>query len=242
MFTTRRHFSKLTLNKGLFYAFALLFFISASIIAIVEPLLVLPCKGIISTVKHKNPDYVLSSCLHTRFTKLLFMTPWECDLGRRLLAALVLGAIIGFERRQADRPAGVRTMSLVALGSALFTISSSYAFISGPMAWDAARVSAAIPSGVGFLGAGAIYQIQNLTDRKENVVVGITTATSVWLSAAVGVACGGKLYFVASFTSFLVTLLLRFGPRHIESEDVEIVSSLTASTRRRPPPSLSVAV
>lgn len=91
-------------------------------------------------------------------------------------------------------------------------------------------------------GAGAIYQIQNRTDRKENVVVGITTATSVWLSAAVGVACGGKLYFVASFTSFLVTLLLRFGPRHVESEDVEIVSSLTSSTRRRPPASLSVAV
>jgi len=66
--------------------------------------------------------------------------------------AVFLGALIGYERRESDRPAGIRTMSLVSLGSALFTINSTFGFVSGPMGWDASRVSAAIPSGVGFLG------------------------------------------------------------------------------------------
>ena len=56
------------------------------------------------------------------------------------------------------RPAGIRTMSLVSLGACLFTLTSMFSFMSGPMSWDASRVSAAIPSGVGFLGAGLIWK------------------------------------------------------------------------------------
>jgi putative Mg2+ transporter-C (MgtC) family protein len=122
-----------------------------------------------------------------------------------------------------DSPAGIRTMSLVSLGSCLFTINSAYAFINGPMNWDASRVSAAIPSGVGFLGAGLIFKKEekNEDGDSSHVVHGLTTAASVWLSAAVGIACGGELYFAASFGVAIMMLLLRFGPRGSNEEDEE---------------------
>jgi uncharacterized membrane protein YhiD involved in acid resistance len=107
-------------------------------------------------------------------------------------------------------------MSLVSLGSCLFSICSAYAFIDGPMAWDASRVSAAIPSGVGFLGAGLIFKNQKKDEysgEESHVVHGLTTAASLWLSAAVGIACGGALYFVSTFSVATMLVLLRFGPR-----------------------------
>jgi putative Mg2+ transporter-C (MgtC) family protein len=126
-----------------------------------------------------------------------------------------------------SRPAGIRTMSLVSLGSCLFTITSTFAFLHGPMTWDASRVSAAIPSGVGFLGAGLIFKKeQHNSDGSDStpMVHGLTTAASLWLSAAVGIACGGELYFAASFGTATMILLLRFGPRgddskHDDSDD-----------------------
>ena len=107
-------------------------------------------------------------------------------------------------------------MALVSLGSALFTINSTFAFLAGPMSWDASRVSAAIPSGVGFLGAGLIIKSTEkdpITGESHHLVQGITTAAATWLSAAVGLACGGGLYFVASFSTAINLVLLRFGPR-----------------------------
>lgn len=84
--------------------------------------------------------------------------------------------------------------------------------------WDASRVSAAIPSGVGFLGAGLIFKKEekNESGESNHVVHGLTTAASLWLSAAVGIACGGELYFPASFVVALMMLMLRFGPRGAE--------------------------
>lgn len=82
--------------------------------------------------------------------------------------------------------------------------------------WDASRVSAAIPSGVGFLGAGLIIKATEkdpVTGESHHLVQGITTAAATWLSAAVGLACGGGLYFVASFSTAVNLVLLRFGPR-----------------------------
>jgi len=130
--------------------------------------------------------------------------------------AVFLGSLIGYERRSGDRPAGIRTMSLVSLGSALFTINSTFAFLAGPMAWDASRVSAAIPSGVGFLGAGLIVKssdVDPVTGERHHLIQGITTAAATWVSAAVGLACGGGLYFTAIFATCLNLVLLRFGPR-----------------------------
>jgi putative Mg2+ transporter-C (MgtC) family protein len=114
-------------------------------------------------------------------------------------------------------------MSLVSLGSCLFTINSIFAFLDGPMNWDASRVSAAIPSGVGFLGAGLIFKKEEKNDEGDSshVVHGLTTAASLWLSAAVGIACGGELYFAASFGVAIMMLLLRFGPRGSNEEDDE---------------------
>ena len=128
-----------------------------------------------------------------------------------------------------SRPAGIRTMSLVSLGSCLFTITSTFAFLDGPMSWDGSRVAAAIPSGVGFLGAGLIFKKeQHNSDGSDPtpMVHGLTTAASLWLSAAVGIACGGELYFAASFGTATMMLLLRFGPRgdeskHDDSDDEE---------------------
>eukprot|EP00977_Amphora_coffeiformis_P019250 scaffold7087_cov168-Amphora_coffeaeformis.AAC.9 len=118
--------------------------------------------------------------------------------------------------------AGIRTMALVSLGSCLFTINSAFAFLDGPMGWDASRISAAIPSGVGFLGAGLIFKQQEKDEESgdvQHVVHGLTTAAAIWLSAAVGVACGGSLYFAATFGTAVMLVLLRFGPRMQDQND-----------------------
>lgn len=75
-----------------------------------------------------------------------------------MIFAVVLGSIIGYERRGPDRPAGIRIMSVTSLGACTFTLAGTFAFLSGPMTWDASRISASIPSGVGFLGAGLIWK------------------------------------------------------------------------------------
>jgi hypothetical protein len=79
-------------------------------------------------------------------------------------------------------------------------------------------VSAAIPSGVGFLGAGIIWKQVN-KEQDGHTVHGLTTAASVWLSAAVGIACSGELYFAASFSVSVMLLMLRFGPRLFEYDE-----------------------
>jgi hypothetical protein len=90
------------------------------------------------------------------------------------------------------------------------------------MGWDAARVAAAIPSGVGFLGAGLIWKGSTSTDGPQEVH-GLTTAASVWLAAAVGVAVGGgrRLYIVSVYGVMLVILVLRFGPQLYFASDAE---------------------
>jgi len=141
------------------------------------------------------------------------MTVDECDYARRMLLSVIFGAIIGFERKSADRPAGIRTMGLVSLGSCFFTMCSMHAFRSSTMNWDAARVSAAIPSGVGFLGAGLIWKGTNTNSGEKHEVHGLATAAGLWLSAAIGVGVGGKLYVPSAYAVVLVVLVLRLGPR-----------------------------
>jgi putative Mg2+ transporter-C (MgtC) family protein len=181
----------------------------------------------VQTINFLNPSYKDTPCRHHRMLKLLFMTPDECEFARNLLVAVTLGAIIGWERRESDRPAGIRTMALVSLGSCLFSITSAFAFIDGPMSWDSSRISAAIPSGVGFLGAGLIFkeaQKDNVSGHTNHVVHGLTTAASVWLSSAVGIACAGGLYFAAIFSVALMMTLLRFGPRLMEPDDKSVIN------------------
>jgi putative Mg2+ transporter-C (MgtC) family protein len=138
-----------------------------------------------------------------------------------VLLSVIMGGFIGFERRSSDRPAGVRTMGLVSLGACFFTISSQLAFKDSTMGWDASRVAAAIPSGVGFLGAGLIWTGTVGSGKEERQEVhGLTTAAGVWLSAAIGTGCGGQLYFVSGYSCILVTMILRYGPKiYIEEKN-----------------------
>jgi putative Mg2+ transporter-C (MgtC) family protein len=105
-------------------------------------------------------------------------------------------------------------MGLVSLGACSFTISSIMAFKSSTMGWDASRVTAALPSGVGFLGGALIWKGSIfINDEEIHQVNGLTTAASVWLSAAVGVGCGGALYLVTTYVVILVVMILRYAPR-----------------------------
>ncbi|KAG8457651.1 hypothetical protein KFE25_002315 [Diacronema lutheri] len=165
-------------------------------------------------VEYPNPDYLKDPCKFTRYAVLLGMNKWECAMCARIFCSIVLGSIIGWERRRADRPAGIRTMAMVCMGSCVFTVDSTFAFWDGPMGWDASRVSAAIPSGVGFLGAASIWKgTVNKDGNSAPEVHGLTTATSVWLSAAVGILVGGGLLVPAVFSTFASVVYLRFAPR-----------------------------
>lgn len=120
----------------------------------------------------------------------------------RLTIAVALGALVGYERERMGKPAGVRTHGMVALGSALFTLVSVYGFANH----DPARVAAQIVTGIGFVGAGAILHLRRS-------VQGLTTAASLWVTAAIGLAVGVGMLAMSAVTSVLVFLLLRFGPR-----------------------------
>ena len=163
-----------------------------------------------------NPSYEPDPCRWDRYWVLLGMNKWEADMSRRIVLSILMGSIIGFERRRADRPAGIRTMAMVCLGSCVFTLGSMYAFVDGTMGWDASRVSAAVPSGVGFLGAASIWKRTKSSGSGGSSVPevhGLTTATSVWLSAAIGILCGGGLDAPGLFTTGIGVVYLRFAPR-----------------------------
>ncbi len=120
----------------------------------------------------------------------------------RVLTALLLGGLVGWERERVQRPAGFRTHMLVAAGSATFTIASVFGFDDLGTTRDPARLAAQIVSGVGFLGAGVIF-------RHHGSIRGLTTAASIWMVAAIGVLAGLGLYWVASFATMLTWFVLR---------------------------------
>jgi putative Mg2+ transporter-C (MgtC) family protein len=137
----------------------------------------------------------------------------DLDLILRLLAAVTLCSIIGFERSTRDEVAGLRTHALVGLGAALFTLVSAYGFAGFATAVnpqpDPTRIAAQIVSGIGFLGAGAIIR-QGVTVR------GVTTASSLWIVAAIGMAAGAGFYLGALVTTVLVLGVL-IGLRHVRT-------------------------
>lgn len=121
----------------------------------------------------------------------------------RIALATALGTSVGFERERVGKPAGVRTHGIVALGSALFTVVSIYGFDGKS---DPARIAAQIVPGIGFLGAGTILHLRGS-------VHGLTTAATLWVTAAIGVAVGVGMTLMSIETAALVWMLLRFGPR-----------------------------
>ena len=123
----------------------------------------------------------------------------ELEMVLRLLLAAALGAIIGYQRERAGKPAGLRTHILICVGAALFTVASLYGF---GMTADPARVAAGIVAGIGFLGAGAIIR------REGGIVEGLTTAATIWAVAAIGLAAGAGLYLVSAVTTAVVSIVL----------------------------------
>ena len=126
----------------------------------------------------------------------------DLELIRRLMTAALLGAALGFERELRQKDAGLRTNILIGVGSALFTVMSIE--MAGPFG-DPGRIAAQIVTGIGFLGAGAIM-------RTDSGIQGLTTAATVWVNAAVGVAAGGGQYhlaFIATGITLAALLVLQ---------------------------------
>jgi putative Mg2+ transporter-C (MgtC) family protein len=125
--------------------------------------------------------------------------PWH--LVARLALAALLGGLVGVEREYRGHAAGLRTNILVSVGACLFTILSIEAFPSSSANRDTARVAAQIVSGIGFLGAGAVF-------RDGDEVRGLTTAATIWLMAAIGMAAGAGDYFLAVAAVVLTLIVL----------------------------------
>jgi putative Mg2+ transporter-C (MgtC) family protein len=137
-----------------------------------------------------------------------YIAPWEALL--RMLAAIVAGAVVGFDRELRNKPAGLRTHILISLAAALFTLITFelhhevVSQNSGTTA-DPIRIIEAVTAGVAFLAAGAIIQ-------SRGNVRGLTTGANMWLAGALGVACGAGDYTLAAFgTIFAIIVLVILG-------------------------------
>jgi putative Mg2+ transporter-C (MgtC) family protein len=120
---------------------------------------------------------------------------WETAL-LRLLTAVLIGSLLGAEREYRDKSAGLRTLTLICVGSCLFTL-VSLLLTNG----TADRIASNIVTGIGFIGAGVIF-------KSEEGVHGLTTAAAIWATAAVGMAIGNGLYVVAFVTAFIMLVIL----------------------------------
>ena len=127
------------------------------------------------------------------------------DFLLRLLAATAMGAAIGIEREYHAKEAGLRTHLLVALGSCLFMILSIYGFDfmlgRDHVSFDPSRIAAQVVTGIGFIGAGTII-------LQKQVVRGLTTAAGLWVTAAIGLACGNGMYWLALISTAIVLISL----------------------------------
>lgn len=118
----------------------------------------------------------------------------------RLIAATLLGAVVGIQREKAGKPAGLRTHILVSLGTAVFILAGSGAGMSPD---GLSRVIQGIVTGIGFIGAGSILKL-----NEERDIKGLTTAASVWMTAAIGVAVGVGSLGVALLATLLTLIIL----------------------------------
>ncbi|KSV16376.1 magnesium transporter MgtC [Dehalococcoides mccartyi] len=124
--------------------------------------------------------------------------PIEVEMLFRILLAVVLGGIIGYERERSGKAAGLRTNTLICVGSCLITLVSIYGFAEA----DISRIAAGIVTGVGFLGAGAILR------QTEGHVEGLTTAATIWAVAGIGLASGAGMYFLSAVGTGVILLIL----------------------------------
>lgn len=126
----------------------------------------------------------------------------DYELALRLFLACVFGGIVGYQRERHGSPAGFRTHILVSLGAALIMTLSMYGFLEfATVNKDPARLAAQVVSGIGFLGAGTIL-------RDKTSIKGLTTAASLWVVSAIGLAVGAGFYFSSMLATFLVFITL----------------------------------
>ncbi len=134
-----------------------------------------------------------------------FLSNPQIQIIFQLFLAAILGGLVGLEREYQKRAAGLKTHSLVCLGSALFTIISIESFYQWAdtigISFDPSRIISGIVLGVGFIGAGLIM-------HRGSRVEGLTTAAGIWVVAAIGIAVGIKLYLVATLAAFLTLGIL----------------------------------
>ena len=138
-----------------------------------------------------------------------FTLAQNLDFFIRILVACACGTMIGYERTKRFKEAGVRTHLIVCCAASLLMIVSKYGFVdlvtrsgdivNGIRGADPARIAAQVVSGVGFLGAGAIF-------RNKNIVKGLTTAAGIWATAGVGLAIGSGMIWVGIFTTLIIAL------------------------------------
>lgn len=151
---------------------------------------------------------VIWMTVQEEFSDLSNLKDWTRVMVRLLVAAL-LGALIGYDREVRNRSAGLRTHMLVALGAAIFIITSTQ---SGMEIDDLSRVMQGIIAGIGFLGAGAILKLEH--DEK---IQGLTTAASIWMTAAIGIAAGLGREMTATLSA-VITLFVLSGLYRLESK------------------------
>ena len=126
-----------------------------------------------------------------------------------LLSAAIIGLVIGLERGLSGKPASIRTFTLLCIGSALFTklsVDIAVSAVSGTEQADIGRIASNIVTGVGFLGGGVIF-------KANNSIKGITTGAVIWVTAAIGMACGFERYSLAVFSLMLYLITMLCGLR-----------------------------
>lgn len=134
---------------------------------------------------------------------------YDAELLLRVLVAGVLSGALGWERQSAGKPAGFRTLLLVGMAACLFVVAGEAAVLSYPATSASLRVEPfaliqAVAVGIGFLGAGVVFLTQDGTR-----VVGLTTAASIWATAAIGLTVGFGRYLLAAGTTVLIFVTLR---------------------------------
>lgn len=124
----------------------------------------------------------------------------EIEFIVRLIISFILSGIVGYEREISLKPAGFRTHVLVGLGATVFTVLSFHAFPGS----DPARMASSIVVGIGFIGAGTII-------KTKEKIIGLTTASTLWITSSIGVSIGAGFYLIGGIVSVLTYLILRLG-------------------------------
>ncbi len=156
------------------------------------------------------------------------ITAFRLDLALKLVLAVLAGGAVGLERQISGKPAGLRTNILICLGSALLMDLSMNLGMSfgGARVGDPARLAAQVVTGIGFIGAGTIMQ-------SRGAISGLTSAATIWVVAAIGLAIGAGFYVEALGTAALVMLVLS-GLGHLEHKLLRARRTLSATVRTKP--------